>query len=359
MNAPPPCHCPPPPPPLLLLHLHLSPPPHPSPAGRQVDHLRQRDREEQKSRSSSAPTGAAGPHTTTSLHSTSAPSSSLPPPHPAPPPPQRPQLLVANLLARAERREDERQGLVTQSDGGGVQPDGQKLTPAQEKAKARRAKLRSSRAVRRRGVRPYLAHPAPSYPSPPAPHTGPARVGGMRSSSDNITQTGVSSRLDAELEKMIGDMDREESIAHLMKMRKGQARLYTRPYNSPPHPRLTQTRPPTHASPAQPPTPHPPAAPRPPRPPSPLPRSPAGDRPLHRGRDGLGVCTPPTSRTKSENRRDTGLEGHDIEKTIAARYGLGKDELEGNKEALMRRVNYKQHASKASRIFQSGPAWVG
>ena len=50
---------------------------------------------------------------------------------------------------------------------------------------------------------------------------------------------------------------------------------------------------------------------------------------------------------------------HDIEKTIAARYGLGKDELEGNKEALMRRVNYKQHASKASRIFQSGPAWVG
>ena len=46
-------------------------------------------------------------------------------------------------------------------------------------------------------------------------------------------------------------------------------------------------------------------------------------------------------------------------KTIAARYGLGKDELEGNKEALMRRVNYKQHASKASRIFQSGPAWVG
>ena len=57
--------------------------------------------------------------------------------------------------------------------------------------------------------------------------------------------------------------------------------------------------------------------------------------------------------------RDTGLEGHDIEKTIAARYGLGKDELEGNKEALMRRVNYKQHASKASRIFQSGPAWVG
>ena len=39
--------------------------------------------------------------------------------------------------------------------------------------------------------------------------------------------------------------------------------------------------------------------------------------------------------------------------------GLGKDELEGNKEALMRRVNYKQHASKASRIFQSGPAWVG
>ena len=55
----------------------------------------------------------------------------------------------------------------------------------------------------------------------------------------------------------------------------------------------------------------------------------------------------------------TGLEGHDIEKTIAARYGLGKDELEGNKEALMRRVNYKQHASKASRIFQSGPAWVG
>ena len=60
-----------------------------------------------------------------------------------------------------------------------------------------------------------------------------------------------------------------------------------------------------------------------------------------------------------ENRRDTGLEGHDIEKTIAARYGLGKDELEGNKEALMRRVNYKQHASKASRIFQSGPAWVG
>ena len=54
-----------------------------------------------------------------------------------------------------------------------------------------------------------------------------------------------------------------------------------------------------------------------------------------------------------------GLEGHDIEKTIAARYGLGKDELEGNKEALMRRVNYKQHASKASRIFQSGPAWVG
>ena len=61
----------------------------------------------------------------------------------------------------------------------------------------------------------------------------------------------------------------------------------------------------------------------------------------------------------AENRRDTGLEGHDIEKTIAARYGLGKDELEGNKEALMRRVNYKQHASKASRIFQSGPAWVG
>ena len=59
------------------------------------------------------------------------------------------------------------------------------------------------------------------------------------------------------------------------------------------------------------------------------------------------------------SRRDTGLEGHDIEKTIAARYGLGKDELEGNKEALMRRVNYKQHASKASRIFQSGPAWVG
>ena len=59
------------------------------------------------------------------------------------------------------------------------------------------------------------------------------------------------------------------------------------------------------------------------------------------------------------NRCDTGLEGHDIEKTIAARYGLGKDELEGNKEALMRRVNYKQHASKASRIFQSGPAWVG
>ena len=44
---------------------------------------------------------------------------------------------------------------------------------------------------------------------------------------------------------------------------------------------------------------------------------------------------------------------------IASRYGLGKDELEGNKEALMRRVNYKQHASKASRIFQSGPAWVG
>ena len=54
-----------------------------------------------------------------------------------------------------------------------------------------------------------------------------------------------------------------------------------------------------------------------------------------------------------------GLVGDDIEKTIASRYGLGKDELEGNKEALMRRVNYKQHASKASRIFQSGPAWVG
>ena len=60
-----------------------------------------------------------------------------------------------------------------------------------------------------------------------------------------------------------------------------------------------------------------------------------------------------------ENRRDMGLVGDDIEKTIASRYGLGKDELEGNKEALMRRVNYKQHASKASRIFQSGPAWVG
>ena len=138
---------------------------------------------------------------------------------------------------------------VTQSDGGGVQPDGQKLTPAQEKAKARRAKLKKfqSGAPPRR---PTSHTPPPhSYPSPPAPHTGPARVGGMRSSSDNITQTGVSSRLDAELEKMIGDMDREESIAHLMKMRKGQARLYTRPYNSPPYPRLTHTRPPTHASP--------------------------------------------------------------------------------------------------------------
>ena len=93
---------------------------------------------------------------------------------------------------------------VTQSDGGGVQPDGQKLTPAQEKAKARRAKLNKNKKFQ----------------------SGPARVGGMRSSSDNITQTGVSSRLDAELEKMIGDMDREESIAHLMKMRKGQARRH-------------------------------------------------------------------------------------------------------------------------------------
>ena len=56
---------------------------------------------------------------------------------------------------------------------------------------------------------------------PPPPQ---ARVGGMRSSSDNITASGVSSRLDRELEKMIGDMDREESISHLMKLRKGTVR---------------------------------------------------------------------------------------------------------------------------------------
>ena len=67
---------------------------------------------------------------------------------------------------------------------------------------------------------------------------------------------------------------------------------------------------------------------------------------------GCGRCCP-------RRRRSRCLVGDDIEKTIASRYGLGKDELEGNKEALMRRVNYKQHASKASRIFQSGPAWVG
>mgnify|MGYP004155387233 CR=1 FL=1 len=60
-----------------------------------------------------------------------------------------------------------------------------------------------------------------------------------------------------------------------------------------------------------------------------------------------------------DGRRSNYSRSNRIEKTIAARYGLGKDELEGNKEALMRRVNYKQHASKASRIFQSGPAWVG
>ena len=87
---------------------------------------------------------------------------------------------------------------------------------------------------------------------------------------------------------------------------------------------------------------------------------------LHRAAGRAGVQPRPT-RSCEENDgceahasfAETVAEGHDIEKTIAARYGLGKDELEGNKEALMRRVNYKQHASKASRIFQSGPAWVG
>lgn len=143
---------------------------------------------------------------------------------------------------------------------------------------------------------------------------------------------------------MIGDMDREESIAHLMKMRKGQARRH------PPHAHAS----PTHDHPHTTTHTHPPTAP--PRSPS-LPQ--ATDRFIEGEMDSAYMHASNLKDEELENRRDMGLVGDDIEKTIASRYGLGKDELEGNKEALMRRVNYKQHASKASRIFQSGPAWVG
>lgn len=58
------------------------------------------------------------------------------------------------------------------------------------------------------------------------------------------------------------------------------------------------------------------------------------------------------------DRPDPKVERGDIDEVIAGKYGMGKAVIDANKEALMRRASYKQHAS-ASKVYRSGPAWVG
>jgi len=112
---------------------------------------------------------------------------------------------------------------------------------------------------------------------------------------NNVTATGVNQQLDDALSQMVADMDEEQTITMFMKQQKGKVT----------------------------------------------------DAFIENAMDSAHL-----------ERQDPIVKEGNIDQQIASKYGLGKAVIDANKEALMRRASYKQHAS-TTKVYQSGPAWVG